>query len=151
MPWGRPAARMEEYVSTLRDLGAVRHRRAAAPGGRVLPPHPEQRAAAEAGVRRQIAFSASTPAYRPVLELHGWGELADRLNRLSRQQAWAEMATAIDDDLLDAFAVSGDAAAVAAQVRERLGDVAGRLSLNTPYAADHEQVLEVTALLRGSP
>ncbi|HNF04220.1 MAG TPA: TIGR03617 family F420-dependent LLM class oxidoreductase, partial [Mycobacterium sp.] len=32
-------------------------------------------AAAAAGTRKQIAFYASTPAYRKVLELHGWGEL----------------------------------------------------------------------------
>ncbi|MHA6782242.1 TIGR03617 family F420-dependent LLM class oxidoreductase [Pseudonocardia saturnea] len=115
----------------------------------VLGDTPDQRAAAEAGVRRQIAFYASTPAYRPVLELHGRGELADRLNKLSRQQAWAEMAGAVDDDLLDAFAVAGDAPAVAAQLTGRYGELAGRLSLNTPYAVDDAQVLEVAALLRG--
>lgn len=106
------------------------------------------RAAAEAGVRRQIAFYASTPAYRPVLDLHGRGELADRLNKLSRQQAWAEMAGAIDDDLLDAFAVTGDPASVAAQLVDRYGALAARLSLNTPYVADDQQILEVAALLR---
>jgi probable F420-dependent oxidoreductase len=114
----------------------------------VLGDSPSARAAAEAGVRRQIAFYASTPAYRPVLDLHGRGELADRLNRLSRQQAWAEMADAVDDDLLDLFAVAGDPASVAAQITDRYGAYAGRLSLNTPYAADETRFLEVAALLR---
>lgn len=114
----------------------------------VLGDTPEQRATAEAGVRRQIAFYGSTPAYRPVLELHGWGELADRLNRLSRQQAWAEMAGLVDDDVLDAFAVAGDAGEVAVRLRDRFGALAARMSLNTPYAADADQVLEVAARLR---
>ena len=47
---------------------------------------------AEAGVRGQIAFYGSTPAYRPVLDLHGWGDLHERLNRMSRQNAWRDMA-----------------------------------------------------------
>lgn len=108
----------------------------------------EQRARAEAGVRRQIAFYASTPAYRPVLDLHGWGELAERLNRLSRQQAWAEMAAAVPDDLLDAFAVAGDPAGVAERVRERYGSRADRLSLNAPYEPEPGVVDEAAALLR---
>ncbi len=107
-----------------------------------------QRRAAEAGVRRQIAFYGSTPAYRPVLELHGWGELADRLNRLSRQQAWEEMAAAIDDDVLGAFAVAGDPAEVAATLRERYGPRADRLSLNTPYEPEPGVVDATVALLR---
>jgi probable F420-dependent oxidoreductase len=118
------------------------------PAFAVLGDSPEQRAAAEAGVRRQIAFYGSTPAYRPVLELHGWGDLADRLNRLSRRQSWTEMTGLIDDDVLDTFAVAGDAAEVAAQLRTRFGGIAGRLSLHTPYAADEAQVLEVAARLR---
>ena len=49
-------------------------------------------AAAAAGVRgQQIAFYGSTPAYRKVLELHGWGDLQDELNRLSKEGRWAEM------------------------------------------------------------
>jgi probable F420-dependent oxidoreductase len=107
-----------------------------------------QRDRAEAGVRRQIAFYASTPAYRPVLDLHGWGELAERLNRLSRRQAWDEMASAVGDDVLDAFAVSGDAATVAARLRARYGDRADRLSLYTPYEPEPGIVDEAVELLR---
>ena len=32
-------------------------------------------------IKQQIAFYGSTPAYRPVLELHGWGDLQDELQR----------------------------------------------------------------------
>jgi probable F420-dependent oxidoreductase len=107
------------------------------------------RAVAAKAIRGQIAFYASTPAYRGVLDLHGWGELADRLNAMSRRQAWAEMAEAIDDDVLTAFAVSGNAAEVAAQLRGRYGDVIDRISLYTPYDVDPAQVAAVAAAVRG--
>ena len=55
--------------------------------------------------RRQIAFYGSTPAYLPVLELHGWGELGVELNRLSKQGEWVKMGELIDDEMLEAFAV----------------------------------------------
>jgi probable F420-dependent oxidoreductase len=55
-------------------------------------------------VRSQIAFYASTPTYRSVMELHGWEETADQLQGLARKGAWEEMAKLIDDEMLDAFA-----------------------------------------------
>ena len=58
-----------------------------------------------ANTRKQIAFYGSTPAYRPVLDVHGWGALADELNVLSKQGRWDDMGTLIDDEILDAFAV----------------------------------------------
>lgn len=108
------------------------------------------RAAAEAGVRRQIAFYSSTPPYRPVLAHHGWGELADTLNGLSRRQAWDEMAGLIDDDVLDAFAVAGTPDEVAAGMLARYGDVVDRISLYTPYEADPQLVLDTTTRLRAA-
>jgi hypothetical protein len=45
----------------------------------------EEMAAAAAGTRKRIAFYASTPAYRGVLDLHGWGDLHVELNALSKQ------------------------------------------------------------------
>jgi probable F420-dependent oxidoreductase len=92
----------------------------------------EQAAAADAGVRRQIAFYGSTPAYRPVLELHGWGELGDELNVLSRRQDWDTMTTLIDDDVLHAFAVVAEPAAAAKAVVERYGGLIDRMSFSAP-------------------
>jgi probable F420-dependent oxidoreductase len=107
------------------------------------------RRVADRAVRGQIAFYASTPAYRPVLEQHGWGDLADRLNGLSRRQAWAEMAAEIDDEVLATFAVSGDAATVARELRDRFGDLIGRISLYTPYQTDPADLAAVRDGLRG--
>jgi probable F420-dependent oxidoreductase len=91
------------------------------------------RSRAEQAVKGQIAFYASTPSYRAVLELHGWGELADQLNALSRRQAWAEMTALISDEVLETFAVTGD---VAAGLRDRFGGLVDRISLYTPYEVD---------------
>jgi probable F420-dependent oxidoreductase len=110
------------------------------------------RAAAEAGVRERIAFYGSTPAYRPVLDLHGWGELHDKLNLLSRRQEWAAMGGLITDDVLNAFAVAGDPQQVAAAIGRRFGDIISRVSLYLPYRADPAAVTAITAALRaGNP
>ncbi|WP_250030250.1 TIGR03617 family F420-dependent LLM class oxidoreductase [Paractinoplanes maris] len=98
------------------------------------------RSRAEQAVKGQIAFYASTPAYRPVLELHGWGELADQLNGLSRRQAWAEMTALISDEVLDTFAVTGD---VGAGLRSRFGGLVDRISLYTPYEIDPALIAQV--------
>lgn len=105
-------------------------------------------AAAESAVRGQIAFYGSTPAYRPVLDLHGWGELHEELNALSRRQQWAEMGDLITDEVLDAFAVSGTPAEVAAAVLHRFGDVIDRISLYTPQPPGGAALSAVTAALR---
>jgi probable F420-dependent oxidoreductase len=115
----------------------------------VLGADEESRRAADRAVRGQIAFYASTPSYRPVLELHGWGDLADRLKTLSRRQAWDEMASAIDDDVLDTFAVAGDAATVAAGLRDRFGALIDRISFYLPYPAGPGQVAALREALRG--
>jgi probable F420-dependent oxidoreductase len=106
------------------------------------------RAAAETGVREQIAFYGSTPAYRPVLDLHGWGELHEKLNLLSRRQEWAAMGELISDDVLNAFAIAGDPERVAAEILARFGDIVTRISVYTPYAPDTEQLTALTAALR---
>ncbi len=72
-------------------------------------------------VRQQIAFYGSTPAYRPVLELHGWGALQAELNRLSKQGEWVEMGKRIDDEVLEAFAIIAEPDQVGARLRERFG------------------------------
>jgi probable F420-dependent oxidoreductase len=110
----------------------------------------EQLEKATAGVRGQIAFYGSTPAYRPVLELHGWGELGDRLHALSREGRWAEMGPLVDDDVLHAFAVVGPPEDAGAEVVRRYGDVLDRLTLYTPYDADPALMTEVVTSVRAA-
>jgi len=86
-------------------------------------------AASSAGVREQIAFYAATPAYRAVLELHGWGELQGELNAMTKAGRWKEMAELIDDDVLDAFAVVAEPDKGAGAILGRYGDLVTPLHL----------------------
>ncbi|MFM8600772.1 MAG: LLM class F420-dependent oxidoreductase [Actinomycetota bacterium] len=92
--------------------------------------------AAAAGTRQQISFYGSTPAYRGVLDAHGWGGLQDDLNTLSKQGKWAEMGTLIDDEILNTFAVVGEPESIAPELHRRYGDVISRISFYAPYKSD---------------
>jgi probable F420-dependent oxidoreductase len=92
-----------------------------------------------AAVRQQIAFYGSTPAYRGVLDRHGWGQLQEELNRLSKRGEWQAMGDLIDDDVLQAFAVVAEPEAVPARLSERYGDVVTRISFYAPYRSDPER------------
>jgi probable F420-dependent oxidoreductase len=107
-------------------------------------------AAAVQGVKSQLAFYGSTPAYRPVLALHGWGDLHTDLNRLSKKGEWVEMAGLITDDMVDAFAVVGTPDEVPAKILSRYGDMVTRISFYAPYRMDHERVLEMLAGFRAA-
>jgi probable F420-dependent oxidoreductase len=73
--------------------------------------------AARAEIRRHLAFYASTPAYRPVLELHGWEDVGERLRRLAALGRWGDMPGLVSDELLDACMLWGAPDEVAARVR----------------------------------
>ena len=107
-------------------------------------------AAAAKGVRGQIAFYGSTPAYRKVLELHGWGELQDELNRMSKEGRWAEMGEPIDDGMVAEFAVVAPLDEVAGALHDRWGDLLGRLSFYTPYETHDDQWDQVIADLKAA-
>lgn len=107
-------------------------------------------AAAAAGTRQQIAFYGSTPAYRPVLDLHGWGDLQDRLNSLSKSGQWAEMGSLITDEILGTFAVVGEPESVAPELHKRYGDVIQRISFYAPYKSDPQRWSKVMADLQGA-
>ncbi|WP_372349794.1 TIGR03617 family F420-dependent LLM class oxidoreductase [Streptomyces sp. KL116D] len=101
----------------------------------------EEMATAVSATRRQIAFYGSTPAYRNVLDLHGWGELGDELHALStsrREDRWEAMGTLIDDDVLNAFAVVAEPDRVASEIDRRYGSLVDRLSFYTTYEIDQE-------------
>ena len=94
---------------------------------------------AAAGVRQQVAFYGSTPAYRGVLEAHGWGDLQGELNRLSKEGGWQAMGELIDDEILDAFAVRGEPEEIPDLIGARYGDLVDRVSFYAPYQADPDR------------
>ena len=97
-------------------------------------------AAAAAASRKQIAFYASTPAYRKVLELHGWGELQTELHRLSLEGQWDAMATLIDDEILSTFAVVAPLDGLATALRERCDGIIDRVMVGLPSSASEDTV-----------
>ncbi len=73
-------------------------------------------------IRTLIAFYASTPAYKPVLDVEGWGDLQPELNALSKRGKWLEMTGLIDDDVLNTLAVHGTPAQCATEIVRRFPD-----------------------------
>jgi probable F420-dependent oxidoreductase len=69
--------------------------------------------------RRLLAFYGSTPAYRPVLDIHGWGDLQPELHALTKQGRWAEMGGLITDEVLHTIAACGTPRQIADHIRLR--------------------------------
>ncbi|MFM2072415.1 MAG: hypothetical protein RLZZ623_2678 [Actinomycetota bacterium] len=107
-------------------------------------------AAAITGTRQQIAFYGSTPAYRGVLDIHGWGGIQDELNTLSKQGKWVEMGNLIDDEILNTFAVVGEPETIAPELHRRYGDVIQRISFYAPYKTDPTRWSKVLADVKAS-
>jgi len=105
-------------------------------------------AAASKAIRGQISFYGSTPAYRPVLEHHGWGDLQSELNAMSKRGEWEAMADLIDDDILATFAVVAEPDNVADELKLRFGQTVDRLSFNTMGATDAELFAPIIAALK---
>jgi len=104
--------------------------------------------AAAVATRKQIAFYGSTPAYRKVLELHGWGALQDDLRSLSLKGDWDGMGALIDDEVLEAFAVVAPIDKLAAKIRDRCDGVIDRVMVGFPRSIPDETVKAVLQDLR---
>jgi probable F420-dependent oxidoreductase len=95
-------------------------------------------AATREAVRQQISFYGSTPAYRPVLELHGWGGAQDELNTLSKRGRWGEMAEVISDEMLDTFAVQATLDELPEALGRRWAGLADRITFYAQWD-DHSR------------
>ena len=101
-------------------------------------------------VRARISFYASTPAYRPAFDLHGYGDLADELAHLSRAQKWDDLPGRIDDEMLHTYAVIGTYDEIAGRMRDRYGDVVDATELSIPVhnADDEARLAEMISVLQ---
>jgi len=99
-------------------------------------------------VRKQLAFYGSTPAYRPTLDCHGWGDLQPQLNAMSKEGRWDDMASLISDEMLDAIAVVGARNRIAGAVRARLSGLADSVSIENTRAPDPRNFADVVAELK---
>jgi len=127
-------------------------------GRESLPIHPQaivamgrtaaEQEAALRGVRTLLAFYGSTPAYRPVLEVEGWGDLQPELNALSKTGHVAAMVELVDDEMARTLAVVGTPEECATEIDRRFGDVADRICAYFPgYDAPLAQVSALAAAL----
>jgi len=89
--------------------------------------------AEERYVRSQIAFYASTPSYRRVMALHGWGDIAEQLSKMVKRRTWDSMAALISDEMLQLFAVVAPEEATSAMLKEKYSGLVHRIKLYRPF------------------
>jgi probable F420-dependent oxidoreductase len=95
--------------------------------------------------RGQIAFYASTKSYRKVMELHGWGDVADKLHEHSIRGNWTKMASEVPDDVLEEFVVEGSWGDIGERIASRYEGLVDRVRLYLPFDGDEKW----RALVRG--
>lgn len=95
---------------------------------------------------KQLAFYGSTPAYKGVLDVHGWGELQTELNRLSKRGEWDEMGNLITDDVIDAFAIVAEPDKVADALHARWGGLVDRVLCGFDFVAEADRPAFMEAL-----
>ena len=99
----------------------------------------EQAARCSAEVRQQISFYASTPPYRPVFDVEGWGGVADQLKSLAARGGWTEMPSLITDEMLERFALRGSWAELPAKVLRKYDGLLDRVSYYFPLVPGHNE------------
>jgi alkanesulfonate monooxygenase SsuD/methylene tetrahydromethanopterin reductase-like flavin-dependent oxidoreductase (luciferase family) len=111
----------------------------------------DQELEAAKGIRNLLSFYGSTPSYKPVLDVEGWGDLQPELNTLSKRGEWGEMANLITDDMIETIGVYGTPKQCAAEIVRRYGDDAQRICAYFPfYEANDELIAELTAELKAA-
>jgi probable F420-dependent oxidoreductase len=103
---------------------------------------------AKAVARQRISFYGSTPAYKGVLDIQGWGDLQGELNAMSKQGRWDEMATLITDDMLNVFGVVASPDKLVEAMLDRYGDIVDRTSGGFDFISDRDQRIEMIAKLK---
>lgn len=103
---------------------------------------------AQTATRKQIAFYASTPAYRSVFELYGEGDRADALQCAARENRWDDMTELITDDLLAEFAVTAPPDDVHGELQRRFDGVVDRIAIYPAYPVSTSLI---TKIMRGRP
>jgi len=94
---------------------------------------PQQAAKAEAYARSQLSFYMSTPAYKVVLQLHGWEELSRNLGRMARRGEWDQMPLLLSDEVLETCIVTGTWAELPGKIQTKYGDLLDRVSYYLPF------------------
>ena len=113
----------------------------------------DERDHAREEVRKQVAFYASTPSYRTLLDTHGWGGTGEELSRLAGRGRWEEMGRLVTDEMLAEFAVEGDTLAEAARgLKARYTGTVDRVAFYMPFVPGErdEAWAEAAAIMGGT-
>ena len=89
-------------------------------------------------IRGRIAFYGCTVAYRPVLEIHGWGDLQEELIALNRRHETDEMASLITDEMIRTFAIVGKPEHVIDEMIKRFGGLIDRTGFSAQGLTDDD-------------
>ena len=103
--------------------------------------------AEKVAAKNRISFYGSTPAYKQVLGVHGWGDLQIELNALSKQGQWAEMSNLISYEMLNTMGIIADPSAIVPEMKKRYGYFTDRTSGAFGFV-DHDTRTEMIAALR---
>ncbi len=90
-------------------------------------------------VKNQISFYGSTPAYKNVLEVHGWGDLQAELNVMSKRGLWDEMPKLISDEMLNTFGIMDEPANIVPEIKRRYGDFLDRTDGSFSFVGRHNR------------
>jgi probable F420-dependent oxidoreductase len=101
----------------------------------------------KAAAKGRISFYGSTPAYKNVLGVHGWGEMQIELNKMSKEGKWQEMGELVTDDMLNVFGIMTEPGGVVGEIKSRFGDVVDRTSGGFGFV-DSDQRLSMIQDLR---
>jgi alkanesulfonate monooxygenase SsuD/methylene tetrahydromethanopterin reductase-like flavin-dependent oxidoreductase (luciferase family) len=96
--------------------------------------------------RHRIGFYSSTPAYKHVLDLHGWGDVHDETRRMTREGRWDELGAPITDEMVDTFTVMGEPKDIAPTIKHRFGDFVDAIQCNLELADEEVQCGIVKAI-----
>lgn len=108
----------------------------------------QELAAADEATRWLLSFYASTPSYRPVLEVEGWGDLQSELQSLAREDRWDEMPRRIEPEMLSTLAVRGTPEEVAQEIAGRFGPRVRQVGFYSASAIDEETLGRLVDALR---
>ncbi|MDB4042675.1 TIGR03617 family F420-dependent LLM class oxidoreductase [Gammaproteobacteria bacterium] len=97
--------------------------------------------------KSQIGFYGSTPAYKTVLEQHGWESIQPELNKMTKKGLWKDIPSLITDEMLEAISVSGTPSQVAKKIYDRYKDIATRIAPSI-FSGDPEVTSELIGLLK---
>lgn len=94
-------------------------------------------------VRQQISFYASTPSYKAVLDVHGWGEVNEKLGALAARGKWSEMPAFITDDILNQVAIVAPVDEIPTRIKQKYAGLLDRVALYLPFTPEDEMWKEL--------